>query len=89
MERGLGPVAFGRKHQMDLPGPRTLASTRTTRRVGEVIDDESRRLIAEAYARATAILQQESGPLDRLAQELMGQRNARTARAPATIFQAA
>jgi cell division protease FtsH len=40
--------------------------------VGEMIDDEIRRIIDDGYARATSILHQHRGLLDRLARELIG-----------------
>ena len=40
--------------------------------VGEMIDDEIRRLLDEGYARATAILREHRDLLDRLAHELLG-----------------
>ena len=88
MSERLGPVAFGRKHQMIFLGRDIGEHKDYSDRVGEVIDDEIRRLIAEAYARATAILQQNRALLDRLAQELLGKETL-DASALATIFQAA
>ena len=67
MSERLGPVAFGRKQQMVFLGRDIGEHKDYSDRVGEVIDDEIRRLIAEAYARATAILQQHRALLDRLA----------------------
>jgi cell division protease FtsH len=88
MSERLGPVAFGRKQQMVFLGRDIGEHKDYSDRVGEVIDDEIRRLIAEAYARATVILQQHRALLDRLAQELLGKETL-DAGALATIFQAA
>ena len=56
--------------------------------VGEMIDDEIQRLLTEALARATAILREHRGLLDRLARELIG-RESLDAPALELIFQGA
>jgi cell division protease FtsH len=72
MSDRLGPVAFGRKHQMIFLGRDIGEQKDYSEHVGELIDDEIRRIIDEGYARATAILQQHRDLLDRLARELIG-----------------
>jgi cell division protease FtsH len=72
MSERLGPVAFGRKHQMIFLG-RDIGEQRDySEHVGELIDDEIRRFLDEGYARATSILQSHRDLLDRLARELLG-----------------
>lgn len=72
MSDRLGPVAFGRKQQMIFLG-RDIGEQRDySERVGEMIDEEIRRLLGEAHARAVAILHEHRGMLDRLARELIG-----------------
>ncbi len=71
MSDRLGPVAFGRKHQMVFLG-RDIGEQRDySEHVGELIDDEIRRLIDAAYQRATAILIEHRGVLESLARELI------------------
>jgi cell division protease FtsH len=72
MSDRLGPVAFGRKQQMIFLG-RDIGEQRDySERVGEIIDEEIHRLLEEGHARATAILREHRGMLDRLARELIG-----------------
>jgi cell division protease FtsH len=72
MSDRLGPVAFGRKQQMIFLG-RDIGQQRDySERVGELIDDEIHRLLDEAHARASSILHDHRGLLDRLARELIG-----------------
>ena len=88
MSDRLGPVAFGRKQQMVFLG-RDIGEQRDySQRVGEMIDDEIRRLLSEAYAHALDILREHRPILDRLARELL---NSESLDAPALerIFQAA
>ena len=73
MSERLGPVSFGRKHQMVFLG-RDIGEQRDySQHVAEMIDDEIHRLVTEGHARATAILNQHRELLDRLAHALMGQ----------------
>ena len=84
----LGPVAFGKKHQMIFLG-RDIGEQRDySEHIGEQIDDEIRRFLDEGYARATAILCEHRDLLDRLAKELLGQESL-DAPALEAIFQAA
>ena len=72
MSDRLGPVAFGRKQQMIFLG-RDIGEQRDySERTGETIDEEIRRLLDEAHARAVAILREHRALLDRLAHELIG-----------------
>jgi cell division protease FtsH len=72
MSDRLGPVAFGRKHQMIFLG-RDIGEHRDySERVGEMIDDEVHRLLDEAHGRATSILREHRELLDRMAHELIG-----------------
>jgi cell division protease FtsH len=71
MSDRLGPVAFGRKHQMVFLGRDIGEQKDYSEHVGEMIDDEIRRLIDEAYTRATSILLEHRELLDSLARELI------------------
>jgi cell division protease FtsH len=87
MSERLGPVAFGHKQQMVFLG-RDIGEQRDySERVGEMIDDEIHRVLDEALARATSILREHRGLLDRLAKELIG-RESLDAPALELIFQA-
>jgi len=73
MSERLGPVAFGRKHQMIFLG-RDIGEQRDySQHVGELIDEEVRRFLDEGFARACAILRAHLDLLERLARELIGQ----------------
>jgi cell division protease FtsH len=72
MSELLGPVAFGRKHQMIFLGRDIGEQKDYSEHIGEQIDDEIRRFLDEGYARATAILREHRELLDRLARELLG-----------------
>jgi cell division protease FtsH len=72
MSERLGPVAFGRKQTMIFLGRDIGEQKDYSERIGEVIDEEIRRLISEAYVRATSILRANRQVLDRLARELIG-----------------
>jgi cell division protease FtsH len=71
MSERLGPVAFGRKQQMVFLGRDLGEQKDYSEHVGEMIDEEIRRLIDEAYTRATAILLEHRRLLDSLARELI------------------
>jgi cell division protease FtsH len=73
MSERLGPVAFGRKHQMIFLG-RDIGEQRDfSERVGQLIDEEIHRLLSEGFARAISILRAHHDLLDRLAGELIHQ----------------
>ena len=86
MSERLGPVAFGRKHQMIFLG-RDIGEQRDySERVGQIIDEEIHRFLEESLARATSIVSEHRGLLDRLARELIG-RETLDAQALELIFQ--
>ena len=86
MSERLGPVAFGRKQQMIFLG-RDIGEQRDySERVGQMIDEEIHGFLEEALARATAIVREHRGLLDRLARELIG-RETLEAQALEVIFQ--
>jgi cell division protease FtsH len=88
MSERLGPVAFGRKQQMIFLG-RDIGEQRDySERVGQMIDEEIHRFLEEALARATSIVSEHRGLLDRLARELIGQETLE-AQALEAIFQTA
>ena len=71
MSERLGPVAFGRKHQMIFLG-RDIGEQRDySEHISELIDGEIQHVLADGYARATSILQAHRDLLDRLARELI------------------
>jgi cell division protease FtsH len=87
MSERLGTVAFGRKQQTIFLG-RDIGEQRDySDRVGEMIDAEIHLLLDEALARATSILLEHRGLLDRLARELIV-RESLDASALELIFQA-
>src|SRR6266568_1728696 len=88
MSDRLGPVAFGRKQTMIFLGRDIGEQKDYSEHVGEVIDEEIKRLIGEAYARATTILRAHREVLDHLARELIGKESL-DARALELIFQIA
>jgi cell division protease FtsH len=70
MSERLGPVAFGKKQRLSFLG-RDLGQQRNySDKVGEIIDQEIRRLIDEGYTRALSILRDHREALDRIALEL-------------------
>ena len=70
MSERLGPVAFGKKQHLSFLG-RDLGEQRNySDKVGELIDQEIRRLIDEGYTRALSILRDHREALDRVALEL-------------------
>ena len=64
-------MIFGRKQQMVFLGRDIGEQKDYSEHVGELIDSEIRRLIDEAYTRATALLIEHRGLLDALARELI------------------
>ena len=87
MSERLGPVAFGRKQQMIFLGRDIGELKDYSEHVGQVIDEEIRRLLEEAHARAMSILRQHRQMLDRLATEQIG-RESLDAAALELIFEA-
>jgi cell division protease FtsH len=71
MSDRLGPVAFGRKHQMIFLG-RDIGEQRDfSQRIGELIDEEIHRILADGFGRAMSIVQAHRDLLDQLARELV------------------
>jgi cell division protease FtsH len=71
MSERLGPVAFGRKQQMVFLGRDLGDQQNYSEEIGEVIDQEIRRLIDNGYARAVSVLSDHRDLLDRIAAELI------------------
>ena len=71
MSERLGPVAFGRKQQMVFLGRDLGEQQNYSEEIGEVIDQEIRRLIDDGYARAVSVLSDHRDLLDRIAAELI------------------
>ena len=70
MSERLGPVAFGKKHHMVFLGRDIGEQRNYSEKVGELIDEEVRRLIDDGYTRALTILRDHRDALDRVAVEL-------------------
>jgi cell division protease FtsH len=71
MSERLGPMSFGRKQQMVFLG-RDIGEQRDySQRTSELIDEEIRRLLDEAYGRPRCLVQKHRVVLDRLAAELL------------------
>jgi cell division protease FtsH len=71
MSNRLGPVAFGHKQQMIFLGRDIGEQRNYSERLSAEIDDEVRRILDEAYARATAIVGEQRELLDRVARALL------------------
>jgi hypothetical protein len=69
MSERLGPVAFGRKQQMVFLGRDLGEQQNYSEEIGEVIDQEIRRLIDDGYARAVSVLSEHRDLLERIAAE--------------------
>jgi cell division protease FtsH len=70
MSERLGPVAFGKKQHLSFLGRDLGEQKNYSDKVGELIDQEIRRLIDEGYRRALTILRDHRDALDRVALEL-------------------
>ena len=70
MSERLGPVAFGRKQHLSFLGRDVGEQRNYSDKVGDLIDQEIRRLIDEGYTRALSILRDHREALDRVALEL-------------------
>ena len=71
MSERLGPLTFGRQHEDLIFLGRDIARDRNySEQVAAAIDEEVRRLIEEAYSRATRILQEHRDALERVVQAL-------------------
>ena len=71
MSDRLGPVAFGHKQQMVFLGRDIGEQKDYSEHVGEMIDDEIRRLIDEGYASAVQIITDHRDVLDHIAAALI------------------
>src|ERR687889_947534 len=71
MSELIGPLAVGDKEQEIFLGREFAQRREISERTAQMVDDEVKRLIDEAYARATGILSQERVLLDRIAQALL------------------
>jgi len=71
MSKKLGPLTFGDREEMIFLGREIAEQRNYSDEIAEEIDEEVRRLIDEAYARARAILTTHRSRLDRIAQRLV------------------
>jgi cell division protease FtsH len=71
MSERLGPMTFGRKQQMVFLGRDIGGQRDYSERTADLIDAEIHRLLDEGYARATSLVREHRGVLDRLAGELL------------------
>jgi cell division protease FtsH len=71
MSELIGPLAVGDKEQEIFLGREFAQRREISERTAQMVDDEVKRLIDEAYARATLILSENRELLDRIAQALL------------------
>jgi cell division protease FtsH len=71
MSELIGPLAVGDKEQEIFLGREFAQRREISERTAQMVDDEVKRLIDEAYARATIILNENRDLLDRIAQALL------------------
>jgi cell division protease FtsH len=71
MSELIGPLAVGDKEQEIFLGREFAQRREISERTAQMVDDEVKRLIDEAYARATVILNEHRELLDRIAQALL------------------
>jgi cell division protease FtsH len=71
MSELIGPLAVGDKEQEIFLGREFAQRREISERTAQMVDDEVKRLIDEAYARATVILSENRVLLDRIAQALL------------------
>jgi cell division protease FtsH len=71
MSELIGPLAVGDKEQEIFLGREFAQRREISERTAQMVDDEVKRLIDEAYARATGILSENRELLDRIAQALL------------------
>jgi cell division protease FtsH len=71
MSERIGPLAVGDKEQEIFLGREFAQRREISERTAQMVDDEVKRLIDEAYARATEILSQNRELLDRIAAALL------------------
>ena len=71
MSELIGPLAVGDKEQEIFLGREFAQRREISERTAQMVDDEVKRLIDEAYSRASAILNDNRELLDRIAQALL------------------
>jgi len=71
MSERIGPLAVGDKEQEIFLGREFAQRREISERTAQMVDDEVKRLVDEAYARATEILAQNRDLLDRIADALL------------------
>jgi cell division protease FtsH len=71
MSERIGPLAVGDKEQEIFLGREFAQRREISERTAQMVDDEVKRLVDEAYARATAILADNRALLDRIADALL------------------
>jgi cell division protease FtsH len=71
MSEVIGPLAVGDKEQEIFLGREFAQRREISERTAQMVDDEVKRLVDEAYARATEILSQNRELLDRIADALL------------------
>jgi cell division protease FtsH len=71
MSERIGPLAVGDKEQEIFLGREFAQRREISERTAQMVDDEVKRLVDEAYARATAILADNRELLDRIADALL------------------
>ena len=71
MSEKLGPITFGQRDEMVFLGREISEQRNYSEEVAEIIDDEVRRLVTEAYERALAVLREHRDKLELLAQRLL------------------
>src|SRR6476659_1102202 len=71
MSERIGPLAVGDKEQEIFLGREFAQRREISERTAQMVDDEVKRLVDEAYARATEILTQNRELLDRIADALL------------------
>jgi cell division protease FtsH len=71
MSELIGPLAVGDKEQEIFLGREFAQRREISERTAQMVDDEVKRLVDEAYSRASSILSQDRELLDRIAQALL------------------
>jgi cell division protease FtsH len=71
MSQGMGPMVYGQKEELIFLGREISEQRDYSESVAKEIDDEVRRLVAEAHSRASGILKQYREQLNTIAQRLI------------------
>ncbi len=71
MSEKLGPITFGQREEMVFLGREISEQRNYSEEVAEIIDEEVRHLVTEAYERALAVLREHRDKLELLAQRLL------------------